>query len=158
MIILGIDPGIAVTGYGLIRIESDGPTLIEYGAIRTESGEKKEIRLAIIYGELSGLIKKHRPDVFAIESLFFNRNTKTALIVGEARGVALLAAGQEKLDVYEYTPLQVKECLSGYGRTKKNDLREVVQMELNIEKPPKPIDASDALAIALCHHFMSGIE
>lgn len=155
MIILGIDPGIAVTGYGLIRTGGGDPALIEYGALRTESGEKKEIRLAKIHGELQAIIKKHRPDAFAIESLFFNRNTKTALVVGEARGVALLAAGQEKLDVFEYTPLQVKECLSGYGRAKKNDLREVVQIELSLDDPPKPIDASDALAIALCHYFLS---
>jgi crossover junction endodeoxyribonuclease RuvC len=158
LIILGIDPGVAVTGYGAIEIRGDKAFLIEYGAVRTDKLEKKELRLTKIHREISDLIERLKPDAIAVELLFFNRNTKTALIVGEARGVALLAAGQHGRALYEYTPLQVKECLTGYGRVKKNDLREIVQIELDLEDPPKPIDASDALAIALCHHFLSTMD
>jgi crossover junction endodeoxyribonuclease RuvC len=158
MIILGIDPGIAVTGYGVIEILDEKPKLLGYGAIRTDSDEKKELRLASIHRELTGIIDKFKPQVIAIELLFFNRNTKTALTVGEARGVALLAAGQAELQVFEYTPLQVKECLTGYGRTDKNSVREIVQIELDLDEPPKPIDASDALALAITHHIMSNID
>jgi crossover junction endodeoxyribonuclease RuvC len=158
MIILGIDPGIAVTGFGVIKIENDQPIMLEYGAVRTESEDKKPHRLALIHRELTDLINKYKPDAVAVELLFFNRNTKTALSVGEARGVVLLTAGQAGIELFEYTPLQVKECLTGYGRTGKNDVREIVQMELNLDKPPKPIDASDALAIALTHHLLMGID
>jgi crossover junction endodeoxyribonuclease RuvC len=158
MVILGIDPGIAVTGFGVIRVENDQPVLLEYGAVRTNSEEKKPDRLSLIHRELTDLINKHKPDAIAVELLFFNRNTKTALTVGEARGVVLLTAGQAGIELFEYTPLQVKECLTGYGRTGKNDVREIVQMELELDKPPKPIDASDALAIALTHHLLQGID
>jgi crossover junction endodeoxyribonuclease RuvC len=152
MLVLGIDPGIAVTGYGFVRREGENLSCLSYGVIKTACGEKKEQRLSSIYREMEALIKKYRPQVMAVELLFFNRNTKTALTVGEARGVALLAAGLNGLPVYEYTPLQVKECLTGYGRAVKGDVREMVQSELCLDKPPTPIDASDALAIAICCH------
>lgn len=158
MIILGIDPGIAVTGYGVIENLDGQLRLIKYGAVRTNKDVKKEQRLTEIYGQLSDIIREHKPDVVAVELLFFNRNTKTALTVGESRGVALLAAGVNKCALFEYTPLQVKECLTGYGRAQKNDLREIVQLELCLEKPPKPIDASDALAIAITHHYLSELD
>lgn len=152
MLILGIDPGIAVTGYGII--ETNGPSCLGYGAIKTDKNEKKEIRLCSIHREIDALIRKFNPEAVVIELLFFNRNTKTALTVGEARGIALLAAGQNGLPVFEYTPLQVKESLTGYGRAEKEQVREMVQDHLSLETPPTPIDASDALAIALCHLFL----
>jgi len=155
---MGIDPGIAVTGYGVIEINGGTARMLDFGAVRTTPEEKKEERLCRIHDGLTNVIKKFKPDAVAIELLFFNRNTKTALSVGEARGVALLAAGRCGCNVFEYTPLQVKECLTGYGRTVKNSLREVVQMELEMEKPPSPIDASDALALAITHHYFSGIN
>jgi crossover junction endodeoxyribonuclease RuvC len=158
MVILGIDPGIANTGYGVIEIDGEEAKLITYGAFHTSADEKKEIRLAQLFEKISELMTKHKPDAVSIELLFFNRNTKTALQVGEARGVVLLATGLQKRDLFEYTPLQVKECLTGYGRTKKNSVREVVQMELNMDKPPKPIDASDALALALTHNILQGMD
>ncbi|MFP4497536.1 MAG: crossover junction endodeoxyribonuclease RuvC [Vulcanimicrobiota bacterium] len=157
MKILGIDPGIAITGYGVVEIENETPFLLEYGGIKTKKGLPKPERLRIIHSSITDIVKKHKPDIMVIELLFFNRNTKTALTVGEARGIALLVAGQNDMEVFEYTPLQVKESLTGYGRVKKNELREMVQLELDLEKPPKPIDASDALAIALCHYYLSGL-
>lgn len=158
MIILGIDPGLAVTGYGVIDAREDAVECIDYGAIRTKETEKKENRLFLIFSLLDGIIEKHKPEVMAVELLFFNRNTKTALTVGEARGVVLLCAGKNRVPVCDYTPLQVKECLTGYGRAKKNEVREIVQIELEMDKPPRPIDASDALAIALCHCFLGDEE
>lgn len=157
MIIMGIDPGIATTGFGIINLNGTGIKMLDYGVIRTRADEKKEIRLALIHSKISQLIEKYKPDVFAIEKLFFNRNTKTALQVGEARGVALLAAGQAEVEVFEYTPLQIKECLTGYGRSKKKVLREIVQVDLGLLDPPRPIDASDALAVALCHHYLTDL-
>ena len=159
VIILGIDPGIAITGYGVLQIEKDGSLkLLSYGAIRTKKNTPKPKRLSFIYGKLKGLVEKYEPNALAVELLFFNKNTQTAVTVGEARGVVLLLAGQMNIPVFEYTPLQVKETLTGYGRSSKQDLREIVQVELNMDSPPRPIDASDALAICLCHHFMENLE
>ncbi len=158
MIILGIDPGIAVTGYGVIQFHNGTSECIAFGAIRTGDDQKKEIRLFSIFQRLNEIIQEYHPDMVAVEQLFFNRNTKTALAVGESRGVVLLTVGMNQLPLYEYTPLQVKECLTGYGRATKNQVREVVQMELNMEKPPRPIDASDALAIALTHSCLRDLD
>ena len=158
MIVLGVDPGVATTGFGVIRFDDDEYTMLDYGCIKTAANEKKEKRLCEIFDGISGLISRHNPDILAIEKLFFNRNTKTALQVGEASGVILLAAGKADIPVAGYTPLQVKECLAGFGRAKKEQVREVVQMELELDFLPKPIDASDALAIALCHYHLEGLE
>ena len=151
MIILGIDPGIAVTGYGIINAGRESFQCLGYGAIRTKENVEKQKRLCLIHQQLDLIMKQYHPDAVAVELLFFNRNTKTALVVGEARGVVLLTVGLNDMPLFEYTPLQVKECLTGYGRATKNEVRDVVQMDLDMDKPPRPIDASDALAIAITH-------
>lgn len=158
MVILGIDPGIAKTGFGVIQADGEEVKSLEYGCIRTGTEDTKPDRLCVIFDEVSRVIKEHRPNLMAVELLFFNRNTKTALTVGEARGIILLAAGKFNIPVVEYTPLQVKECLAGFGRAKKDQVKEVVKIDLNLESEKIPIDASDALAIALCHHYLEGLE
>ena len=126
MKILGIDPGTARTGYGVIKSNNDEVEALDFGCICTSKEEPKEKRLAIIHQELLQLIKTHRPDIMAQELLFFNRNTKTALQVGEARGVILLAAALKNLPIREYTPLQVKDSLTGYGRASKKEVKVVI--------------------------------
>lgn len=151
MIILGIDPGIAIVGYSIVEYKGNKMKAIDYGCIRTESDLMFPQRIKIIYDRLIEIIQKYRPDDLAIEELFFNKNVKTAIKVGQARGVEILAAVNEKLDIYEYTPLQIKQAVVGYGRADKNQVQEMVKMLLNLEKKPKPDDVADALAVALCH-------
>lgn len=151
MLVLGIDPGTAIMGYGLILVKGNRHSLVEYGCIRTASDSSLEVRLQKIYQELTAIILQHKPDYFAIEELFFNKNVRTALAVGHARGVALLAAANAGLTAYEYTPLQVKQAVVGYGRAEKAQVQFMVKTLLNLEAIPKPDDAADALAIALCH-------
>jgi crossover junction endodeoxyribonuclease RuvC len=150
-LILGIDPGIAILGYGVIRYEANKFTVIDYGAITTEAGTPMSRRLTLIYDGLIDLIAKYKPDVFAAEELFFNKNIKTALTVGHARGVAVLAASKSGVPVYEYTPLQVKQAVVGYGRAEKKQIQQMVKILLNLREIPKPDDVADALAVALCH-------
>ncbi|MBI2034507.1 MAG: crossover junction endodeoxyribonuclease RuvC [Candidatus Levybacteria bacterium] len=153
MKILGIDPGIGRTGWGTIQVQSSKFKVQSYGCIETSKELPLEKRIQEIYESLSRIIKEEKPDEVAVEELFFNTNAKTALIVGQARGVILLAAAQEKLPVAVYTPLQVKIALTGYGRAEKMQVAQMVMRQLHLEKKPKYDDISDALAIALTHAF-----
>ncbi|MDO5718465.1 MAG: crossover junction endodeoxyribonuclease RuvC [Tissierellia bacterium] len=151
MIILGIDPGLAIVGYGLIKYSGSIIKMLEYGCIKTSSKTHLPQRLEIIYSELTDIIREYRPDEVAIEELFFNKNAKTAINVGQARGIEILACVHQGIDLYEYTPLQVKQAIVGYGRADKNQIQETVKLLLNMKSIPKPDDAADALAIAICH-------
>jgi crossover junction endodeoxyribonuclease RuvC len=151
MIILGIDPGLAIVGYGVIEYSGNKYTAIDYGCIITESNINLPERLKIIYEELSDLIDKYNPEDIAMEELFFNKNVKTAIKVGQARGVEILAAVNKGKAIYEYTPLQIKQSVVGYGRAEKMQVQEMVKLLLNLKKIPKPDDAADALAVAICH-------
>jgi crossover junction endodeoxyribonuclease RuvC len=151
MIILGIDPGTATTGYGILEETGSNYIILAYGCIKTSAKDSKEVRLQQIHQRVLDLIYQYQVEALAIEQLFFNKNTRTAMLVGEARGVVLLAAAQAGLPVYEYTPLQVKKSLAGYGKATKDEVMTMVQLSLSLAKPPKPDDAADALACALCH-------
>ncbi len=151
MIILGIDPGTATTGYGLIKKEGNKCACLNYGIIKTCPSLKQEERLEIINNEFLDLIKKNQPNVLAIESLYFFKNSKTAIPVSQARGIILMAASQKNIPVYEFTPLQAKMATVGYGRADKKQVQEMVKIILELEEIPKPDDASDALAVAICY-------
>lgn len=151
MIILGIDPGLATVGYGVIDYTAGKFTTIAYGAILTPAGTRIEDRLSMIYDELNDIIKKYRPEEVAIEELFFNTNRTTAIEVAEARGVMLLCARKNRLRIFEYTPLQVKQSVVGYGRAEKKQVISMIKLLLSLEKAPKLDDTADALAIAICH-------
>lgn len=151
LLILGIDPGIAILGFGVIKFEANKFTVIDYGAVTTEAGTPMSQRLTSIYNELTEIIEKYKPDVFAVEELFFNKNIKTALTVGHARGVAVLAGCKAGIPIYEYTPLQVKQAVVGYGRAEKSQIQQMVKILLNLREIPKPDDVADALAVAICH-------
>ena len=159
MVILGIDPGLAKMGYGIVSVdEREEGKALAYGCLRTPKTDNKGQRLCYLYDRLMELFEKYKPDVLSLESLFFNRNTKTALTVGEARGIALLAAGKNNVPVVEFTPLQVKECLAGFGRAKKDAVADIVRMELDLGDEEMPVDASDALGIAICYYRMGDLE
>ena len=153
MRILGIDPGIALTGYGVIEESNNKLIPLAYSSISTPAGMASEKRITIIYDSLMEIISEYKPDEVAVEELFFNRNVTTALLVGQARGVVLLAAAKSGLKIEEYTPLQVKQALTGYGRADKNQVGEMVKMNLCLQSIPKPDDTADALAVAICHAF-----
>lgn len=155
MIILGIDPGIATLGYGLINYEGNKFKVIKYGAIITSPKDTTPKRLSIIYDELNELISKYNIDAIAVEELFFNKNVKTALIVGHARGIILLSAYKANLNIYEYTPLQIKQAVVGYGRAEKQQIQQMTKIFLNLNEVPKPDDVADALAVAICHAHSS---
>lgn len=158
MLILGIDPGTAITGYGFVTYEGNHLKKVTYGAIRTGPELSLENRLHHIYFELMKIIAEYQPDAIAIEELFFNKNVRTALAVGHARGVILLAAANSGHEVAEYTPLQVKVAVTGYGRADKKQIQEMVRVLLCLTEIPKPDDAADALAIAICHAHSSKIN
>jgi len=149
-LILGIDPGIADTGFGVIKNENNKLTCLAYGSIKTSAKLALPDRLEILNLELTKLIKKYQPDLISIEELFFCKNVKTALIVGQARGVIVLTAKQNKIPAVEFTPLQVKQAVSTYGRAGKEQVQKMVKLILNLKELPKPDDAADALAIAIC--------
>lgn len=151
MIILGVDPGTAITGYGLIQSDGQELGLIDYGAIRTPAEWSLPRRLEHIYRELTALIVKYQPTDAVVEKLFFSKNVRTALSVGQARGVALLAAAEAGISIHEYTPLQIKQAVVGYGRAEKNQIQQMVKMLLQLDTIPEPDDAADALAVAICH-------
>jgi crossover junction endodeoxyribonuclease RuvC len=151
MLVLGIDPGTAITGYGLVKGEGDDLTLVAYGAITTSSDWPLPKRLRRIYQELTALIEDQQPTAAAVEELFFSKNVRTALSVGQARGVALLAAANAGLPIHEYTPLQVKQAIAGYGRATKDQVQQMVKMLLALDSVPQPDDAADAIAVAICH-------
>lgn len=148
-LILGLDPGTALTGFGLIRVEDDKLQFVECGCIRTPSNLKMPERLRQIAEDLEQLICEYRPDEVAVEQLFFFRNVTTAISVGQARGVMLVTACRAEVPVFEYTPLQVKQTVTGYGKADKKQVQAMVKMILDLKTVPKPDDAADALAIAI---------
>ena len=155
MRILGIDPGIAIMGYGVLDYQNNKFKVIDYGAVITTNKNSLPERLQMLDKGLNDLLELHKPDAVAFEELFFNQNAKTALIVGQARGVAVLSAQKKGIDIFEYTPLQVKQAVAGYGRADKKQVQQMVKMLLNMREIPKPDDAADGLAIAICHGHSS---
>ena len=153
MRILGIDPGIGRTGWGVIEVDGSRFKVYSYGCVETLVNDELSNRLFALYDEICNIIDEYKPDELSIEDLFFNTNAKTALIVGQARGVVLLAAAQKGLPIAVYTPLQVKMALTGYGRAEKNQVGQMVKTLLHLSSIPKPDDTADALAIALTHSF-----
>ncbi len=151
MLVLGIDPGTALCGYGLVRADGDEMSLVAYGAVSTPAKMPLAERLLQIHQELRDLIATHHPESAAVEKLFFSKNTRTALAVGHARGVVLLSAAEAGLPVYEYTPNEVKQAIVGYGGADKNQMQQMVRMLLHLDFVPEPDDAADAVAIAICH-------
>lgn len=151
MIVLGLDPGIATVGFGLLSSENGDFSALGYGVFRTSAGVPLSMRLSDIYDDINAIIAKYKPDVISIEELFFNTNLKTGISVAHGRGVLLLAASQSGIPIHEYTPLQVKQSVTGYGRAEKKQVMEMVKRLLKLDSIPKPDDAADALAIALCH-------
>ena len=151
MRILGIDPGFAITGYSIIDYIGNKFKLVTSGAILTDAGQSFPLRLEKIYYDLDEIIEKYQPEAMSIEELFFNNNAKTAINVAQARGVILMTARIRKVDVYEYTPLQVKQAVTGYGRADKIQVQRMVKMILNEEKLPKLDDVTDSMAIEICH-------
>jgi len=153
MRILGVDPGIARSGWGVIEVQSSKLKVQSYGCIETLAKLDSSERLKQIYNTLTKIIEKYNPDALAVEELFFNTNAKTAFIVGQARGVILLAAGQKNIPIATYTPLQVKMAITGYGRAEKSQIGQMVKVLLKLKEIPKPDDVADALAVALTHAF-----
>lgn len=151
MRILGIDPGYAIMGYGILDKVGNHFRVVTYGSILTDSGMYMEDRLVYLYDQLQSIIEEFRPEEASIEELFFNNNAKTAILVGQARGIAVLACAKSGLRVSEYTPLQIKQALVGYGRAEKKQMQAMVKTILNLKEVPKPDDTADALAAAICH-------
>ncbi|MBE6574813.1 MAG: crossover junction endodeoxyribonuclease RuvC [Ruminococcaceae bacterium] len=156
MIILGIDPGIAIVGWGVIEYKGNRFRTLGYGSIQTPKTKTTSERLADIYDALSDIIERYRPEQIAVEELFWNTNVTTGIRVAEARGVILLCAQQKGLVMQEYTPMQVKQAVVGYGKAEKKQVITMVTMMLGLPKPPKPDDTADALAIAVCHAHSAG--
>lgn len=149
---LGIDPGTATTGYGLVRLMPDGELVaVAFGIISTSKDDTPSARLEILFDELNKILKKHKPETAAVERLFFSRNVTTAMAVGQARGVVLLALQKAGIEPFEYTPNEVKQAVVGYGSAEKKQVQEMVRALLQLDKIPKPDDAADALAIAITH-------
>lgn len=152
MLVLGIDPGLATTGFGIIKEDDQGAiSEVDHGVVRTDAGWPIAERLANLYTEITKLILLHQPHEAAVEKLFFARNVTSGIAVGEARGVLLLALAQNQVPIYEYTPLEVKQAVTGYGNADKRQMQEMVKVHLALTSIPKPDDAADALAVALCH-------
>ena len=151
MIILGIDPGFAIVGVGVIEYKGNKFRVIDYYAVSTKAGLPLEERLRLIYDGIEETIEKYKPDYMAIEELFFNTNTTTAIDVAQARGVIVLAAESCGVPIFEYTPLQVKQSVTGYGKAEKHQVMEMVKNLLSLSEVPKPDDTADALALAICH-------
>lgn len=151
MRIIGIDPGYAIVGFGVIEYERSQFTVIDYGAVTTAAETDFNTRLKEIYDDVCYIMDKYRPEAMAIERLYFTTNQKTAIAVAEARGIVLLAARQREIGIYEYTPLQVKNSITGYGKAVKKQVQELTKNILKLPEIPKPDDTADALAIAVCH-------
>lgn len=156
MVILGIDPGIATVGFGVIQTDGSRQIPLRYGVITTPAGMRLAARLALIHNDMCSLIDKFRPDAMAIEELFFNTNITTGISVAHGRGVVLLAGEEKGVPMYEYTPLQVKQAITGYGRAEKKQMMEMIRRLLGLDSVPRPDDAADALAIAVCHARFAG--
>ena len=151
MIVLGIDPGYAIVGVGVVEYKNSRFSLVSYGAITTDAGVPFNRRLEIIYDELTEIIEKYKPDAMSVEKLFYNSNAKTVIDVSQARGVIMLAARKTHTPVFEYTPLQVEQSVVGYGRAEKKQVQDMTKRILKLNEIPKPDDAADALAMAICH-------
>jgi crossover junction endodeoxyribonuclease RuvC len=158
LIVLGIDPGIAIVGFGVLEKKGSQLRPLQYGSIETKAGLRTETRLKQIYDAMTHLMVTYKPDVMAIEKLFFNRNVTTAFTVAEARGIMMLAAEEANVKITEYTPLQVKQAVVGYGKAEKHQVQEMVRMLLNLKAKPKPDDVADALAVAICHAHSAQVE
>ena len=158
LIILGIDPGIAIVGYGIIEYKNSKFRVIDYGAVTTPAHMDTLKRLELVYKGIDMLIKNYNIDEVGIEELFFNKNVKTAITVAQARGVTMLACAHNGKTVYEYTPLQVKQGVVGYGRAQKAQVQQMVTSFLNLKQVPKPDDVADALAVAICHAHANKLE
>jgi crossover junction endodeoxyribonuclease RuvC len=157
MVVIGIDPGTATTGYGLVRENEDGSIeAIAYGVILTAAGLELSERLLTLYNQLTGILLLHKPQGAAVEKLFFQRNVRTAMSVGHGRGVVLLCMAQAGLAVAEYTPMEVKLAVAGYGGADKHQVQYMVRTLLNLDDIPRPDDAADALAVAICHLHSTG--
>ena len=148
---MGIDPGVATTGFGLVRLLGDRLLYVQHGCILTTPKDSPQQRLAKIYAEMKQLILEHKPQFIAVERLFFGENSKTAMAVGQARGIVMLAAAEAKVHLSEYTPLEVKVAITGYGKADKKQIQQMVKTLLKMPEIPRPDDAADALAIAICH-------
>lgn len=148
---MGVDPGIAIVGYGFVELFGNSYKVLDYGAITTKAKIPLPDRLDLIYQKMNDLINQYKPEDIAFEELFFNKNVKTAITVAQARGVEVLAAKKSGANLYEYTPLQVKQALVGYGRATKLQIQDMVKIILNLNKVPKPDDVADALAVAITH-------
>lgn len=155
MRILGIDPGFAITGYSIVDYQGNKFKLINSGAVLTKAGESFPLRLTKIYDDLQLIIDEYKPDAVSVEELFFNQNVKTAINVAQARGVVLLIGCKNNIPTYEYTPLQVKQAVAGYGRADKIQVQKMVKAILNVEKLPKLDDITDSMAVAICHAHSS---
>ena len=152
MLVIGIDPGTAITGYGLVREDKSGDLVaVDYGVIETPAKMPMPERLLQLYQQLKKIALLHRPDSAAVEKLFFQKNVRTAISVGQGRGVAILALAEAQLEVGEYTPLEIKQAVSGYGGADKAQMQQMVRVLLNLDDIPRPDDAADALAVAICH-------
>jgi crossover junction endodeoxyribonuclease RuvC len=150
---LGIDPGTAIMGWGIVDEAAGKLSLVDFGALTTPAGMPQPERLVLLYDGLRQILERHRPETAAIEELFFGKNVNTAITVGQARGVALLALAQSSLAVYEYKPLQVKQAVAGYGGADKKQMQEMVRITLGLTSIPRPDDAADALAVAICDAY-----
>lgn len=151
MRIIGIDPGTAITGFGVIDYDRNSFKFVDAGVIRTHKDEAMNDRLSTVYDEMKELLQEFKPDVMSIELLFFARNVTTAMTVGQSRGIVMLAATQAGIPIYEYTPMQVKQAVTGYGKADKKQIQEMVKNLLKLDAIPKPDDAADGLAIAITH-------
>jgi crossover junction endodeoxyribonuclease RuvC len=159
MMVIGIDPGTATTGFGLVQENEDGSLkMIDFGVIQTPPGIAMPERLLSLYERLKEILILHRPQSGAVEKLFFQRNVTTAISVGQARGVALLALAQMNLPVMEYTPLEIKQAVVGFGGARKQQVQQMVKALLNMQEIPRPDDAADALAVAICHLHSAGMR
>ncbi len=155
MRIIGIDPGYAIVGFGVLDYDKRDFSVVEYGAITTEAGKPFDIRLKEIYDDMCYVLDKYKPDCMSIEKLYFTNNKTTGIDVAQARGIIMLSAVQRGIPIYEYTPLQVKQAVVGYGRAEKKQVQEMVKSILHLYEVPKPDDTADAVAIAICHGHSS---
>jgi crossover junction endodeoxyribonuclease RuvC len=151
MKILGIDPGTVVMGYGVIASDGDNISLVDFGAIKVPAGASIGERLSLLYNELTRVIQRHHPDAAAIEQPFVANNVKTAMAIGRAQAIAILAAANNRVPAYEYPPAKVKQMVASYGAGGKEQVQEMVRLQLGLAQAPQPTDASDALAVAICH-------
>lgn len=158
MRIIGIDPGIAIVGFGIIEKQGNKLIPIQYGCIKTEAHTREALRLKQIYNAMTTLLEKYKPEALAVEKLYFNRNVTTAFSVGQARGVIVLAGEEAGLPLYEYTPLQVKQSVVGYGQAEKKQMQEMVRVLLSLPSAPKPDDVADALGVAITHAHSAHIH